>query len=145
MISQHLSEEKLQMVAGSQQVADAATTQHIESCAICQEQLEVYKLIVSTINEQPKAAFNFDLAGAVLQQLQATPAKKTFSLRPFIIAVFIAIPLYLFRKNFLLLTTGIPAAFLLLSVVAGIVIIVINIFKLYHTYKRQMEQLNISE
>src|SRR5665213_707249 len=145
MISQHLSEEKLQMIAGSQQVADAATTQHIESCAFCQEQLEVYKLIVSTINEQPKAAFNFDLAGAVLQQLQATPAKKTFSLRPFIIAVFIAIPLYLFRKNFLLLTTGIPAAFLLLSVVAGIVIIVINIFKLYHTYKRQMEQLNISE
>jgi len=145
MISQHLSEEKLQMVAGSQQVADAATTQHIESCAICQEQLEVYKLIVSAIHEQPKAAFNFDLAGAVLQQLQATPAKKTFSLRPFIIAVFIAIPLYLFRKNFLLLTTGIPAAFLLLSVVAGIVIIVINIFKLYHTYKRQMEQLNISE
>ena len=145
MISQHLSEEKLQMVAGSQQVADAATTQHIESCAICQEQLEVYKLIVSAIHEQPKAAFNFDLAGAVLQQLQATPAKKTFSLRPFIIAAFIAIPLYLFRKNFLLLTTGIPAAFLLLSVVAGIVIIVINIFKLYHTYKRQMEQLNISE
>ena len=145
MISQHLSEEKLQMVASSQQVADTATTQHIESCAICQEQLEVYKLIVSTINEQPKAAFNFDLADAVLQQLQAAPAKKTFSLRPFIIAAFIAIPLYLFRKNFLLLTTGIPAAFLLLSVVASIVIIVINIFKLYHTYQRQMEQLNISE
>lgn len=145
MISQHLSEEKLQMVASSRQVADAATTQHIESCAICQEQLEVYKLIVSTINEQPKAAFNFDLADAVLQQLQAAPAKKAFSLRPFIIAAFIAIPLYLFRKNFLLLTTGIPAAFLLLSVVASIVIIVINIFKLYHTYQRQMEQLNISE
>ena len=145
MISQHLSEEKLQMVASNQQVADAATTQHIEGCTICQEQLEVYKLIVSTINEQPKAAFNFDLADAVLQQLQAAPAKKTFSLRPFIIAAFIAIPLYLFRKNFLLLTTGIPAAFLLLSIVASIVIIVINIFKLYHTYQRQMEQLNISE
>ncbi len=145
MISEHLSEEKLQMVASSQQVADDATTQHIESCAFCREQLEVYKLIVSAINDLPKAAFNFDLADAVLQQLQAAPAKKIFSLRPFIIAAFIAVPLYLFRKNFFLLASGIPAAFLLLSVIASIVIIVINIFKLYHTYQRQMEQLNISE
>lgn len=144
-MSQHLSEEELQMVAGGQEVADAATTQHIESCALCQEQLKVYKLIVSAINEQPKAAFNFDLAGAVLKQLQPAPAKKTFSLRPFIIAAFIAISLYLFRKNFLLLTTGIPAAFLLLSLGACILIIGFSIFKLYHTYQRQLEQLNISE
>ena len=144
-MSQHLSEEELQMVASGQEVADAATTQHIESCTLCQEQLEAYKLLVSTINEQPKAVFNFDLADAVLQQLQPAPPKKTFSLRPFIIAAFIAIPLYLFRKNFLLLTTGIPAAFLLLSVVACIVIIGFSIFKLYHTYQRQMEHLNISE
>ena len=145
MISQHLSEEKLQMVASSQQGADEATTQHVVSCAFCREQLEVYKLIVSAINDQPKAVFNFDLADAVLEQLQAATAKKAFSLRPFIIAAFIAIPLYLFRKNFLVLTDGIPAVFLQLSVLAGIVIIVINIFKLYHTYQRQIEQLNISE
>lgn len=144
-MSQHLSEEELQMVASSKQFADAVKGQHIESCPLCQEQLEVYKLLVSTINEQPKAAFNFDLADAVLQQLQPAPAKKTFSLRPFIIAAFIAIPLYLFRKNFLVLTTGIPSAFLLLSVVACITIIVINVFKLYHTYQRQLEQLNIYE
>jgi len=145
MISQHLSEEKLNMIAGGQQVADAAMKQHIESCAFCQQQLEIYKLIVSTISEQPKDAFNFDLAGAVLHQVQPTPAKKTFSLRPFIIAAFIAIPLYLFRNNFLLLTNGISTAFLLLSVVASIVIVVINIFKLYHNHQRQVEQLNISE
>lgn len=144
-MSQHLSEEELQVVASSTQFADAAKAQHIKSCTFCQEQLEVYKLIASTINKQPKAAFNFDLADAVLQQLQAAPAKKTFSLRPFIIAAFIAIPLYLFRKNFLLLTTGIPAAFLLLSVVACIVIIGFSIFKLYHTYQRRLEYLNISE
>ena len=145
MISQHLSEEELQMVASSQQVADDARTQHIEICTFCREQLEVYKLIVSAINEHPKAAFNFDLADAVLEQLLTASAKKTFNLRPFIIAAFIAVPLYLFRKNFLVLTSGIPAVFLLLSVVAAIAIIVINIFKLYHTYQRRMEQLNISK
>jgi len=145
MISQHLSEEELQMAANGKHFADAVTTQHIESCALCQEQLELYKLIVSTINEQPKAAFNFSLAETVLQQLPAAPAKKSFSLRPFIIAAFIAIPLYLFRKNFLLLTTGIPDTFLLLSVVACIAIIGINIFKLYHSYQHRLEQLNISE
>jgi hypothetical protein len=145
MMSLHLSDEELQMVASGQQDADTTTTRHIESCALCQEQLAVYKLIVSTIKEQPKAAFNFDLAEAVLQQLQPAPAKKAFSLRPVIIAAFIAIPFYLFRKNFLLLTTGISTAFLLLSVITCIIIIGFNIFKLYHTYERQIEQLNISE
>ena len=144
-MSQHLSDEVLQLIASGQQIAETVTLRHIESCALCQEQLDSYTLIVSAIKEQPKAAFNFDLAGAVLKQLPPAPAKKTFSVRPFLIAAFIAIPLYLFRKNFLLLTTGISTAFLLISAVACIIIIGFSIFKLYHTYQRQMAQLNVSE
>jgi hypothetical protein len=144
MTSLHLSQEELQMIAGGQPVADASK-QHIESCALCQQQLAVYTLIVSTISKAPKAAFDFDLAALVMPQLQPAPAKKIFPLRPFIIAAFIAMPLYLFRKNFLLLTTGISTAFLLLSVAACIVIIGFSISKLYHKYQRQLDQLNISE
>jgi len=145
MMSRHLSEEELQMVANSEQVADTSIKQHIESCGVCQEQLEVYKLIVSTVKEQPKTTFDFDLADTVLQQLQPAQAKKVFNLRPFIIAAFTAISLYLFRKNFFMLTIGIPATFLLLSVVASIIIIGTNIFKLYHIYQHKLKQLNISE
>ena len=146
MMREHLSEEELQSIAMGQQNAGAETKLHIESCTSCQQQIAVYKIIVSGINEQPAAIFDSDLENAVLQQLQ--PAKKkirSIPFRPVIIAAFVTVPLYLFRNNFLQLANGISAAFLLVSIIACAGIIAFKAINMFRNYERQVEKLNISE
>jgi len=145
-MTRHLSDEELQIFASDGQVPETGMMQHIENCTSCREQMAVYKLVFASIKEQPAVAFDFDLAAAVLQQLQPAATKKTTStFWPVIIVIFVAIALYLFRKNFLHLVTGISAVFLLISIIACISIIVFKAVKMYHAYEHQVEKLNFSE
>ncbi|MEP6746891.1 MAG: hypothetical protein ABJB86_04145 [Bacteroidota bacterium] len=146
MSKEHLSEEDLQLVALNQQSSDAEMLQHVDTCVSCQEQIAAYKLLITGVREQPGAAFDFDLANVILQQLPQTTAKKTTrNIRPFFIAAFVAIPLYLFRNNFLHLATGISSGFLLMSIIACTGIIVFKAISLYRMYERQIEKLNFQE
>ena len=142
----HCSDDELQLIAGGQQLTDMAKMQHIEGCPSCQEQIVIYKLILFRIKEQPAATFDLDLADIVLQQLQPVGTKRTTrTLWPAIIAVFTSISLYLFRNNFLHLVTGISAAFLLIGIIACVGIIVFKALKMYQSYERQIEKLDLSE
>jgi hypothetical protein len=146
MTNRHCSDEELQIFAGGEPLPEPAMMQHIEICSSCQEQVAVYKLILSGIKEQPAVAFDFDLAGIVLQQLQPAGTKKTTGIfRPVGIAAFVGISLYLFRKNFLQLVTGISTLFLLISIITCLCIIVFKAIKIFQSYERQIEKLNFSE
>lgn len=146
MITRHCSDDELQLLAGGGELPDKAMRQHIESCAACQEQIAVYKTVISGIEQQPAAAFDFDLAEAVLEQIR--PARKKIpvrALRPAIIVVFTAVCLYLFRNNFVHLVNGSSGAFLLVSIIACIGIIVFKVLQIYRSYERQIEKLDLSE
>ena len=138
----HCSDDELQLFATGQELPEKART-HIETCPSCQEQIAAYKLILSGIDQQTADAFDFDLADAVLQQLQPVKAKqKLRSFWPAIIAAFTAGSLYLFRNNFEHLVAGISVAFLLISIVICMGIISFKIFKMYESYHRQIDKLN---
>lgn len=142
----HCSDEELQLIAGGQQLPDMVRMQHIASCTSCQEQIAAYKLILSCIHQQPAVAFDFDLAELVSQQLQPVKTKKTSkAFWPAIIAFFTAGSLYLFKNNFLLFVTGISATFLLLSIAICIGIIAFKAHKMYQSYERKIEKLDLSE
>jgi hypothetical protein len=150
MTNRHLSDEALQIFAMGQPSLDAAMKRHIESCTACQEQIAVYKLILSGIKDQPAAAIDFDLAGAVLSRVQPFKTKALIDnfysvISILLVAAIVSIPLYIFRKNFLNLTAGISGAFLLISMITCISIIGFKVVKLYHKYYQQIKKLNFSK
>lgn len=143
MTDQHLSEEELQIVAMNEQIADADMTLHILGCALCQEQVAVYRSLLIDIHEQPAPVFDFDLETIVLQQLPAAKAKTGRSIRPFLIIAFVIVCLYFFRTNFLHLVTGTTPWYLLTAIVSGITIIALKAMNMYHKYQQQVEKLNL--
>ena len=149
MINKHLSEEELQLFAAGLPMAGTVQMQHIEVCASCREQIAAYQMIFSDIKEQPADKFDFDLAATVLNQLQPVkakaPNKNFYAVIPVVsVAILVIVSLYIFRRNFLNLSSGISFSFLLLSLMACIVIIGIKIGKLYHRYHLQIKKLDYS-
>jgi len=150
MINEHLSEEELQTFAMEQQSRDEKMIQHIESCTSCREQIAVYKVILSGIKEQPAVSFNFDITDIIINQLQPVKTKASASIFSSVIpglfaAMLVTISLYIFRKNFLNLSTEISATFLVISVITCISVIGFKVIKLYHKYNQQIKKLNLSE
>lgn len=150
MINEHLSEEDLQIFAIGQQLQDTEMIQHIESCTSCREQVAVYTLLLTGIKELPAAGFNFDLAAAVLNNIQPIKTRASTNIFNSVVpaslsALLVAISLYVFRKNILNLATGISLSFLLISVFACIGIIGFKVVELYHKYDQQIKKLNFSE
>ena len=146
MTHRHLSDEEMQILALGQQIEVPGIKQHLDGCTSCREQVALYKMISSGIKAQPPAAFEFDLTTAVLQQIQPARNKKTgVNLWPVFFIVFALIPLYIFRRNFLNLATGISVVFLVVSLLACTGIIISRVYLLYQSYQRQIEKLNFSE
>ena len=149
-MTRHCSDDELQLFAGRQQVPEPGMMQHIESCTSCQEQMAAYRLIFSEIKKQPAVAFDFDLAGTVLQQLQPVKTKASgnnlYAVTTFVlIAALVVSSLWIFRKNFLVLSAGISVSFLIISVITCISVIGFKVIKLYHKYNQQIKKLNFSE
>jgi len=149
-MTRHCSDEELQLFAEGQQLPEPGMLQHIETCSSCQEQLAAYRLIFTEIEQQPAVAFDFDLAGTVLSQLQPVKTKVSnyhvYTILPgILIAILVLVTLYIFRNNFLHLSTGISSTFLAASLLACTSIIVFKIIKLYQRYQLQIKKLNYSD
>ena len=149
MITRHCSDEELQILAGEQQVPEPGMMQHMETCSFCREQLAAYRLVLSEIKKQPAAAFDFDLAGTVLQQLPVAATKTPrhwYTFVPFLlIATLVMASLYAFRNNFLHLSRGSSAVFLAIIGIACAIIIVFKMTVLYRRYLFQIKRLDFSE
>lgn len=70
MTTKHLNEEEIQQFALGV-LGEPFAIGHIEQCAHCQQQVELYRVIFSEVKIAGKPAFNFDLATSVLEQLPA--------------------------------------------------------------------------
>ena len=149
-MTRHCTDDELQLLAGGQPVPEPGMMQHIENCASCREQMAAYRYIFSEIKKQPAAVFDFDLAGAVLEQWQPVKTRASgynvFAVITIVlIAVFVIVSLWIFRKNFLFLSASTSATFLALSAATCTGVIGYKIVQLYHRYNQQIKKLNFSE
>jgi hypothetical protein len=156
MMTEHPSEQELQQFVSDNSLCTSATRSHIEGCESCQAQVASYGLVLSAIRQQPKPAFDFDVAALVLPQLQAPLSAEELAIAglrpwkdrffPFLLAVIIlpltGIPLYLLRKNIFFLFTDVSAIFIYAMAAAALVVIGFKIAGMYRTYQKQLKTLN---
>jgi len=150
MTDKHLAEEEMQLYAMGQDKADAFIVTHLATCEDCRNQVAIYKAVLADINNQPEAVFDFDVASLVMTGIEPVKAKNIAGVFASIFPValiicLVTIPLYIFRKNFFTIVTGISAVFIYMSLIACITIIFFKAMRMYNKYQQQIKKLNFSE
>lgn len=150
----HPSDEALQQYVLDPAGCAPEETVHIGSCPDCQDSVASYRLLAEALKGQPAPAFGFDLAAAVITQLEALPQQKTLLqpeappqrkqkegswLTAVLITLAIVVPAWLFRRSAYFVFTDMPAVFYgMLLITAGIVIG----FFLLRLHKKYQDVLN---
>src|SRR5688500_5162579 len=75
MLNGHLSDEQIQELALDSNTLAADVAAHAESCAACKAKVQNYWMMMHAIEQQPAPIFSFDLAAAVVAQIETPPAK----------------------------------------------------------------------
>jgi len=147
MNNSHPSEKEIQQWAADPSGSSPVMNSHMQSCAQCKAEAEIYRLLFSKIKQQPAEEFDFDLSEMVLSQL---PKAKTRLSVDNLIAGFllvftcccIAIPVWLFRQNILNMFSDIPPFFIYTIIGSTSIIFLVKIGSLYKKFQNQMRLLN---
>lgn len=147
MISQHISEEDIQLYVLDASQVKEETMQHLEHCTACKAKVREYEMLFTGIGSLPKASFDFDVVALVLPQLPEK--KKVSSYKIAGIAMVVIAVAGLISLLFLLLQYRLnelwqnisPWVIGLISVVA-VAFIGISLWEMYERYRQQLKKLN---
>jgi hypothetical protein len=149
MIGHHLSDSEFHKFASQPTLCDKSIAEHLESCDTCREQAKVYQVLFSSIGQQERPAFDFDLSALVISQLE--PAKPKFSWEIFAVYLFafvgVAAILFsgiLFQEYCSSLFSGSSTIFLYMFIAISLITILFQGFEIFRKYQKQMDTLNIS-
>ena len=144
----HLTEEEIQQYALDSSAINAGVIEHISSCESCKEKAEAYRLLFTSMQQQPAASFDFDLTELVMAQLH-TPAPRA-ARENLLVYIFITaavavtgFALYFFRGYVAALFKSIAPVFIYLVVTAFITLSIILIADMYKNYKKKMNTLDV--
>ena len=158
----HPSDEILQQFVLEPAACSAEEINHIETCPDCQAAVAAYTALTSELASQTPPTFDFDLAAAVITQLQcaatptatspagptatspapSTPASPVAALTIVLIAAFIAVPLWLFRRSAYFVFTDMPAVFYCLVLAAAGIVVGLFLLRLYKKYQQVINLIN---
>ena len=135
MSGTHPSEEMLQQYVLNRAACRQEEIDHIGSCPHCQTLIALYGLVMTELDGQPAPAFDFDLAGVVLERVQAASVQERSDILPvkerksniaaiwMVIALVVGVPAWLFRKSaYFVFTDMSPDFYWILLAVAGVVV-----------------------
>ena len=144
MTSTHLSEEALQACAMQAAGSGEAASAHIAFCEECRAAVAVYRQLFAAVKEQPAAAFDFDLAALVLQQLPEP--KKIYSpimvLSCFFSAALVIVPAWVFRKYLLAMVSGMIPVTSWLICTAVLAVALFQGIEMYRKYQKLINAIN---
>jgi len=148
MVTTHLTDDEVQIYVVDKQNAEMRIVEHIHVCAACRAKSEVYRSLISGIEQQPRPVFNFDLSASVLKHLPLPPAKAVNDKLVTWILVFVSIGLvagaaYYFRSYLASLFEGVAAILIYLIVISGITVIAALVFDMYKKYQKEMKVLDL--
>lgn len=149
MNNHHLSEEEIQVFVLDPKNCDAGMTAHIGGCPECLELVNIYKLMLADIAKQEAPAFDFDVASIVLANIEpAGTVEDSARLFPHmtlvLAAIFVIVPLYIFRANFLIIANATSVVFLLISSITCTIGFIIKAMQLYARYQSQIKTINMA-
>ena len=146
MTNIHASEQAIQDYA-IEKSGIAEEIAHIESCADCLSAVKSYRLLFARIQEEPAAAFDFDLSGLVMAKLpNPTPRISADQfIAGFLLlftGCFIALPVILFRQYILNMFSGISPFFIYITIGSTICILLYKVWEMYQKFRKEMQILN---
>jgi hypothetical protein len=147
MRTSHLSEDAIQQYILDATGCEADIIEHLGSCEICKAKLANYQSLFAAMQEQPRPAFEFDLAGLILSQLPEETNKLTRMDWPLYLLVsvvfsLIGIPLYLLRKDIAIMLSGVMPFAISLIVISTMPVFLFQSIELFKKYKKRSAALN---
>jgi hypothetical protein len=145
MSGTHPSDEALQQYVLEPSACAPGEIDHIAGCPDCRESAAAYRMLSVMLKEQPAAAFDFDLASAVIAQLEIPPQRKRGEgavLTAILIAVVIGVPAWLFRKTAYVVFTDMSADFYWVVLAAAGVVVGLFLLRLYKKYQDVINLIN---
>jgi len=148
MNQQHLTEEQIQQYASGTPEHGAAIELHLAGCADCGRKVAEYRLLFTSLQEQPAPVFDFDVTALVMPQLpEATPApvQQRAGYRWVIVLslAFLLVPVFVFHSYLVNLIATPPAVLAWPILLAPVLLIVLKGYSMYRMYCRKIEALNI--
>jgi hypothetical protein len=146
MLNGHLSDEQIQELALNA-TPDTAAATHAANCPECKTRVENYWLLINAIVQEPAPAFSFDLAAAVVSQIEAPPAKpKTNGLWWLffitIAAILVGAGIY-FGGYMSELYQGIKSLAIYFIAITGIILGIALVIAQYKTYQLKIKILDM--
>ena len=143
----HLSEDAIQQYVLDAPGCEADTIEHIRCCETCKTRIANYRSLFAAIQEQPRPAFEFDVADLVLSQLQGKPKEMTrmeWPLYLLISAIFslIGVPLYWLRKDIAIMFAGMLPITISLVTISTILVFLFLGIEFFKKYKWRSDALN---
>ncbi len=149
MMNSHPKEREIQEYVLDRTSCSADIVGHIESCGVCQGEVNGYTLLFSELKQEPTPTFDFDITELVIPQLPSpkpgmTTDRFIFGFLVIFTCLCIAVPVYIFWQNILYMFSDIPVYFIYAIVGSSASILVIKILSLFKKYQGQMRILNFN-
>jgi hypothetical protein len=145
MSGPHPSDEALQQYVLDPSACAPGEIDHIANCPNCREAAAAYRILADTLKELPAPAFDFDLASAVIAQLETPPQSKRKEgalLTVVLIALVIGVPAWLFRKTAYFVFTDMSAEFYWVVLASAAIVLGLFLLRLHKKYQDVINLIN---
>lgn len=145
MLNGHLSDEQIQELALGNKTSHL--TAHVENCEACKAKLTNYRLLINAVEQQHAPAFDFDIAAAVVAQIESAAPKPVtkglwwmFAIT--VVAILTGAAIY-FGSYLPEIITELKSLSIYLIAISGLVLITMLVIDQYKTYHRKMKLLDM--
>jgi hypothetical protein len=143
----HLSEDAIQQYVLDASSCETDIIEHSGSCEICKTRIANYRSLFAAIREQPRPAFEFDVAALVLSQLEGRTKELPRREWPLYLLIsaalsLLAVPLYILRKDIIIMFAGILPITISLVTISTILVFSFQGIELLKKYKWRSDALN---
>lgn len=147
-MNSHPKEKEIQEYVLDRKACSLAIVEHIESCAICREEVSSYQLLFAELKQEPAESFDFDVAALVIPLLPApeplvTADRFIAGFLVIFISCCIGLPIILFNQYIINLFSGISPLFIYIMLGCASLILLLKTLDMYKKYRTQMRQLNV--
>jgi len=145
MTDKHLSEKQIQQYVLNELVPDESFKKHLQTCAHCRAMEEAYTTLFSTIKQEPKPVFDFEVSNLVVAQLPKPAAKKETSfLWPLVSIAFgmVLAIIWGFKKVLLNVFANLSTIAIGLVILSAVLLLIFQVFDLYKQNQQQLNLLN---
>lgn len=142
MTSRHLSENEIQLHITENLKLSQDHVEHLQSCAICRNELNEYLVIFAKVKDSIRPAFEFDLADMVIKKIPTVKPKFPWlaSLVVLSVTLFFMITFINFSSYLIQILKTLPTTYFFIIVISSLLVL---LFQGFDAVKKYREKTNL--